>query len=420
MIDFSNLKKFIIDIVESNSTIIYFGIGTQFYNTKKSSVWDFKENQQFPPFIHDAKLKYFDKKILIILIDPAFENNYIPYIVSSSNNFLENSWTQSKIHENLFESSMDITVITINEYINWGIYKSQSQSQSQNDSSNYIDMEPVLLELCEYISRPNINSILFYHEFTGKNVILLENSIKTTFNFDETKICIDITRGADLSCYFNLTNPENYPVITIYEDKLKYLNPLGLNLSESTDILNKYEKFSFDSNFNSKLVDKFETNYLIDKPDELILYFQIVKSDAIIFELLTNGIISMIRQFYTMVEKKNFGMGMWGVKYFNIIKSKINSVNFDLVEEKLKLIDIINCDVNSIFDYDLRFNEIKHVILEELYKNLKLSLEILLLKYNSDKYIIDNIINELKNIENKYDFIKYFKNFINLTTKINI
>jgi len=410
MIDFTNLNKFIIEFIESNSTIIYFGVGTKFYSTNKSDEWDFKSNQQFPPFIHDAKLKYFDKKILIILIDPAFDDN-LPYIVSSSNNFLENSWIRSCSHTNLFESSFGISVVTLNQCINWGIYRTHEHN------SSYIDIEPILMELCEFIGKPNINSILFYHEFTGKNVILLENSIKRFYNYDDTKICIDITRGSDLSCYFNLTNPENYPIITIDENtnKLKYLNPSNQDIRKLTEIISKYKKYNFDS--GSGLFDRLETNYLIDKPEELILYFQIVKLDSITIELIENCLVTMIRQFYTMENKKNFGMGMWGVKYFDIIKSKFIEANFYFVEEKFKIIDDINLNSDNSKDYELIFEEIKSAILEELYNILKSIFNVLLLKYNIDEDYIGDFINRIKNLENKYEFVNYYKNFINLVTK---
>ena len=85
----------------------------------------------------------------------------------------------------------------------------------------------------------NTNTLLFYHEFTGSNVLMLEQEVKkkaTTFN--PNKICIDITRGSDMSCYFNLSNPEFYPIISLDEtNKLKYFNPDILSNNEKINII---------------------------------------------------------------------------------------------------------------------------------------------------------------------------------------
>jgi len=412
MIDFINLNTYISNIIKSNSTIIYIGVGTHYYGNNNNEIdnntninlkeWEFKYNQQFPPFIHDAKLKYFDKKILIILIDPAFKNNK-PYIVTDSNNFLDKSWTQSNIHSNLFESDMNLSVITISEYIKWGCFN------NTNDII-YYDIKPFLCELCELISNPDIDSILFYHEFTGKNTILLENIIKESVCFDNNKICIDITRGADLSCYFNLTDPENYPIIIVDEDsKLKYLNFLNLDKIKIRDIISTFKEINLD--FFS--INKNESNILFDKPYELILYFQIIKYDSILINLIKNSIISTLRQFYTMTEKINYGSKMYFLQYFHVIKSQINLINFDIIIDKLKIIDNINLN-NSDKDYESNFNKIHNSLLEEFYILLKLLLNNLLFKYNIDMDYIENFIFQLKNLNNKYNIIKYYDNFINI------
>jgi hypothetical protein len=337
MIDCDNLLEYIKNYIQINSTIIYFGVGTMFYpNQQYNDEWDYKNNQQFPPFLHDAKLKFFEKKILIILIDPVFNDCHCPYLVSDSKNFLENSWNQSTIFSNLYESSIGVSVIAIKKYIRWN---------DINSSSEYYNIKPLLIELCKFISKPEIDSLLFYHEFIGSNVILLENMIKKSFTesdiYDDNKICIDISRGADLSCYFNLTNPENYPIIKIDEkfEKLKYLNPSKLSIHEISEIIFKYNKFRFDI---SNLFDRQQTNYLIDKPDELIIFFQIHKSNLINIDLINKTIITTFRQFYSINNYTLLGTKMWAVEFFGMLESQISSINFKRVNELLQLIDEIN------------------------------------------------------------------------------
>ena len=434
MINCDNLLEYIKNDIQINSTIIYFGIGTMFYpNSNQEYIDDFeyKNNQQFPPFLHDAKLKFFEKNVLIILIDPAFDDDHCPYLISGSKNFLHNSWNKSSIYSNLYESSMGISVVTIKKYIRW---------DDINTCSEYYNIKSLLIELSKLISNPEIDSLLFYHEFTGSNVILLESMIKKSITgndiYDDNKICIDITRGADLSCYFNLTNPENYPVIKIDENfnTLKYINPSELSQIEMSEIIFKYKRFGFDYSINNNnnninnnnqnecynLFDKHNTNYLIDKPDELIIFFQIQKSDLIIIKLVINTIITTIRQFYSITNYSIFGTKMWAVKFFSLLEVQIPSINFKRVCELLQLIDEINLS-HSLEDknfeteqkYIENINMIKELILYELYLLFELSLQFILSKYYIKIFQIDDFINQIKNLENKYQINMFVENYIN-------
>ena len=436
MINCDDLTDFIKKYIESNPTIIYFGIGSMYYsNIPNENIvgnfidndWEYKNNQQFPPFLHDAKLKFFDKNILIILIDPGFNDDHCPYLVSGSKNFLQNSWTKSKIFSNLYESSFGISVITIKKYIQWN---------DKNTNPEYYNIKPLLTELCEFVSEPNIDSLLFYHEFTGSNVCQLEILIKKTTNYDPNKICIDITRGADLSCYFNLTNPENYPVIKINETdtKLKYLNPCKLSILEMSTIILKYKKFSFDfsqnnsidnninnnSNSSPTLFDQYKTNYLIDKPDELILFFQIHKLDLLNTKLVSNTIITTIRQFYTIGNYKLFGTKMWTVSSFDLLSIQIPLVDFTEVNGLLEIFDTINLTWNEKDDdfmneqkYLENINITKELIISELYSLLEISMQFILSKYPIEPDQIVNFMNEIKQLENKYQMNNFMENFVN-------
>ena len=245
-----NLMEYIKNHIKNNSTIIYFGIGSMFYsnNNNDNNEWEYKNNQQFPPFLCDAKNKFIEINILIILIDPAFEYLISPYIVNDCKNFLYNSWTKSSTFINLYESTLGVSVIYIKKRISW--------DNLNNDE--FFNIKPLIINLCEFISNPEIDALLFYHEFTGENVIRLEQIIKKSkinnqsIEFDNNKICIDITRCADLSCYFNLTNPENYPIITFDNNKLKYLNLTNFSNMEIKEIISKHKKFTFDVNNNDK------------------------------------------------------------------------------------------------------------------------------------------------------------------------
>ena len=463
MIEPENLLDFIKNTIQINSTIIYFGIGTKYYGNENENTnnnyfnkWDYKDNQQFPPFLFDAKLKFFDKKILIILIDSAFEDKHSPYIVSDGKNFLQNSWEKSNIYGNLYESTMGISVITMSKFIRWDDINKQNyldvldeqnvsnvltstKTTEITKSKEFVQLEklsfnivPMLIELSRFISNPEIDSLMFYHEFTGSNTCLLESIVKQSFDYDDNKICIDITRGANLSCYFNLTNPEFYPVIKIDDNtnKLKYLNHSKLSIDEITKIISQYKKFGFKYNHynsnnsnnsnNSSIFDINDTNYLIDKPDEMIIFFQIYKSDLIIVKLIEDSIVTTIRQLYSIKNYNILGIDMWGVKNFGILENKIKSINFNIVVENLKLIDEINQEYNKITDKNMygdniyidNIDVVKDSITTELYNIFKLALYYIFFKYDVDNETIDNFINELKNIQDKYEIMNIFKEFV--------
>lgn len=432
MIGENNLFDFIKNTIDNKPTIIYFGIGSMFYESGSQDYkdgWEFKENQQFPPFLHDAKLKFFDNNILTILIDPSFGNcngngnsketevesgnnlNAIPYLVSKSNNFLKDSWTKSNIHSNLFISSFDVSIIVIPKAIKWNDDLIDESMETNQDM--YFNIVPLLSELCKYISKPNINSLLFYHEFTGSNVIKLESIIKNEIKeliFDNNKICIDITRGADLSCYFNLSSPENYPLIVL-ENKLKYLNPSKLSLERKKQIISEYKKHISDITESNNTT----TFYLIEKTYDYILFFQMHKIDTYVNKLIMNTIIVTIRQFYTITNIKLFGTKMWAVKDFDKLEAIDETLNFSHIMEILKLFDDINNNIET-FENEEHIDTIKsirHMCLNELDNLLKKSLYYVLFKYDVSEEQIDNYIIQNHKLINKNDMCKIFYEFVN-------
>jgi hypothetical protein len=435
MITLHTLKDYIIKFINSNdSSIIYFSTGSYCHANKYNEEldtyirhWGFEENQQFPPFLHDFKFKHLDVPILIILIDPSFNDNQ-PYIVSSSDNFLDKSWTTSQEFLNLYLSSFRLNVIKISDKISWG----DKFIESQTD----FNFEKLMIELCEYISNQSSNSVLFYHEFTGSNVILFEHLVrKNTIKFDPNKICIDITRGADMSCYFNLSNPEFYPIITYDElNKLKYINPDMLTNDYKTHIIEKYKKFTH--GFNDNLVDcifsKFNCNYLFQTPHEIILCFQIIKNDQVILNYISNRILSLIRYFYVCGENKDFNLKIWGIQHIislkNYIQNKFsveyldykyttNSLNtLNIVVDNIKLIDEINQNKFSNNPNDHNYNEnikfLKNEIIFNLYLVIKEILTDIIIKYQINIFEVDELITELRELKDKYNMIDVYKKFI--------
>jgi hypothetical protein len=439
MITLNTLKEYITNFIDSNySSVIYFSIGSYIPIDKVNKEinnlvnWKFEENQQFPPFIHDFKLKNYDTPILIILIDPNFDDE-LPYIVSSSNNFLENSWRVSDEFSNLYLSSMGINIIKISDYVFWG--------QNFILNPNNFNFEEFMIELCNKISNDIHNTLLFYHEFIGTNVMLFENLIKKNcYNFDSNKICIDITRGSDLSCYFNLSNPEFYPVIIQYEtNKLKYINPDLPTNDEKSKIICEYKKFTngFEENKEDCIFSKTKVNFLFQTPYQIILCFQIIKSDKIILNNIQNGIIPIIRYLYVTTNNENINLKMWGISHLEYIQSYIKNNNsldnifnkylydildiIDNVIKNIKLIDDINSDLSCDELNNKQINDntniIKNTIIIDLFEIIKKILTNILIKYNIEETLIDNLIKNLENTNNKYEMCPIYKKFI---TSLNI
>lgn len=459
-INFYNLVDFVKDFVFKNrKSIIYVGGGTKFNNGMiNNEEWKMGENQQLPLFISNAKSKCFDIKVLLILIDPDFDPEYNkePYIVSE-NNMYSGSWNVSPYSKNHYISEFGLEVIVISESIYWGysfIEKTKDYDYNHNDMKEIFDFEIILTELCKIISNNDVNSLLFYHEFTGLNVSHLKNLIKNRIIYDERKICIDITNDSNLSCYVNLSEPINYPVIDfISSDKLVYISPDILTNQEKKQIVENYKKFTieyfnnkqiFNTNFNRNTIyqeDEFsiDTNYLFDKTNEYILCFQIIQNDYNLLKLIINGIISMIRQLTTDKNNKNFGTKMYVYPSVIELKNKFNIGRFKTIETNFELLDQLNVDTNY-YDIDGKIsnwtditeeeniikeknkliNDIKTNILSELYDVLEyIGIEILD-KYNIEKDVVKEFIKEFKQVSDKYHLIDYFKKFIENISNIQI
>jgi hypothetical protein len=430
MINLENLEEFVIKYINTNkSSIIYIGGGTYCYSGNlEDNVWRFDKNQQFPLFLRDFKSKNPQIPILIILIDPVFDLNITPYIVNSTDQFYSGSWEKSKINSNHYHSKLDIDVIVISDRIVWG-------ENLQREKNNYFNFENLMVNLCDKVSELKSNTLMFYHEFTGLNVLELEHLIKQkTINFNPNKICIDITRGSDMSCYFNLSNPEFYPVIEFNEfnefNKLKYSNTNVLSNDAKTYIIRTYKKFTdgFEIPDSTCKYYPYKPNYLFATNPNIIMCFQIIKYDKIIFKLISDGLIPLIRYLYVCTDNTNFNNKIWGISHFNKLKIHINNFSFihnydykndvflsdrvNLVDDNIKLIELINSNINDNPDYNEIISHLKENVICGLFDIIKNILVNILIKYEINVIVVEDFIDNLKQLENKYNMIPLYKNFI--------
>ena len=387
------LVNIIEKMVSIEPIIIYIGVGTE-YHSISDTIWNFKDNQQFPPFIHDAKLKFSNIKIIIILIDSLLSD--IPYMITDDSSLLTDTWVQDSKYFNMFKSSMNLDVIAIREEITWGDF--------DNNSIISKNITEIMIQLCTIVNLSN--SLLFYHEFTGRNPILLEHYLKKNIDYNSNKICIDITKGADSSCYFNLLDPENYPIITYCNNsELLYLNPNNLNKEQEKIIYEKYKYYT---------KDIINENQLISTEDELVLYFQIVKQEKLIIKLLNNSIISLIRQLYTLTNIEHINSKMCQIQYFDHLKIKFEFVKkpIDNILTKLLIIDNLHLNEQNSSDYINNVNTIKIQLLDDLNLILKLILLDIGWKHNLHIENIELLMKQFNQLDNKYNIMSIFIKFI--------
>ena len=325
---------------------------------------------------------------------------------------------------------MGLNVIKISASVIWG--------DNLINYKNIFNFEQLMIEICNIVSKNTSNTLLFYHEFIGTNVIILEHLIrKKSIGFDSNKICIDITRGSDLSCYFNLSNPEFYPIVSIsLLNKLKYINPNILSNDKKSNIISQYKKFTngFDNNTNSDF-SKINMNYLFQIPEEIILCFQIIKHDKILLNHILDGIISLIRYFYVCTDNEKINMKMYGINYLFHLQYNIENQNsienpcdenpcdgniiccldkINNIIENIQFIDELNCNKHMYveIEYENNINIIKQKIICNLFDIIKGILIDIFTKYKIDVFKIHNFIENLKGLSNKYDMMENYKKFI--------
>lgn len=398
------LKKYLIKYIESNEPkIIYFGIGSEFYNSNnKVNVWKLNENQQFPLFLHDFKVEHMDVQIIIILID--INMSYKPYLITEPNRFYSNSWTQDEQYLNIFKSKHKIDVISIKEEVYWDDYEKVNITELNNFTR-------LIIYLSEVISKSD-NCLLFYHEFTGKNVHKFENMIYNfCYNFNFEKICIDITRGSDFSCYFDLSKPESYPIITYFENKLKYINSKMLKLKLKKYICTKYINYK-------KKYNKHELN---DK--DYLLYRQIIQENLIVVKLLNNTVVPFIRICEiepTLFISRDMSKFIKDFTYLDYIQQN-KEISKCLLNSKTtfyKIIKFINnddfkhkleCNVN--IKLDEKFSQLIKSFLENLYEIIDLIIFKMGLSFNLKDNLPYQLCWNIRNIKDKYKITSLIQNY---------
>jgi hypothetical protein len=287
--------------------VIYMGIGTHYYNL---SGWIHEINQQFPVFLHDWKINNPDIPIKIILFDQCTKS--VPYIITDPSSFFAGSFVKNERYSNVYTSEFGIEVYSFPMNVNWF-----------NDCFNtdgYYDITGLIIDIVKFVS--DANYLFFFHEFTGRNPENLEYEIKKLINFDENKVCIDITRGRDLSCRVDFSEPENYPLIDLNNKNISWINPKFIKLDKRQELIDK---------FTNKEITTIECPYYSKNIFDYYLFKHIINNNQYIYNICKK-IIYVMRSLYN----KDSEFSKWAeisIGKLNILNIKIP--NIEIIISKL-------------------------------------------------------------------------------------
>ncbi len=394
MLTINQIPDFIQTKVGDIPTVIYIGVGSEFLprdresNLSESSesysnvkIWEPNQNQQFPLFLQNFKLYNPDVQIIILLIDGVIRTK--PLIVQETDRFYSGRWTNDYF-PNVFESEQLITVATFKNNINW-----------HNLSENLINPLNMLIQLIKNIE--STNTILFYHEFTGLDVSIVENQVikKLGESYNRNKVCIDISRGEIGDCFPDFSSPNLYPIINKCNNtnKLIHMDPRNIDLDYKLDLYQKINNLNPDKNLRINLFDTIQS--------DTILYLQLACLNKVIINKVCNSVFVILRQIKINPEPiPDLSASVEAIKYLSYEFMDI----FDIISHVCKLIINCNKDKEKIMENKIIITNLCYDIIvyfaKKLYSN-----------YSTNEMAIEDLVVEMKNTTNLYNLANVYKNF---------
>lgn len=366
-----------------NQSIIYIGVGTHYNNDNELNNWNFNLNQELPIFLHDFKLNYPSVPIKIILFDKA---TTVPYIVTNTDSFYSESFICDSKYSNVYNSTYGIKVYNFSINVDWNnnIY------DAINDTYNITNL---LFKIVSKVS--NSNNLLFFHEFTGRNPAYLENEIKKMIDYDNTKICIDISRGQDLSCSVDFANPENYPLIKFDNHNITWINPFNIPYEKQYEITKIYINEKVDIN-KCPYNDEFTFNYFLFK--------QIINKNQEIY----NYCKSLMYWFRTFRDKdlKELFVNFVNIK-FKLLDAKmtfLTEISNKIISNLLMIRDLLNKD--SMNDTMILYKNDTITLLKEYIIKALTFINPLIIREEFNQLFLS-----FDTVEDKYKILPIFNNF---------
>jgi hypothetical protein len=336
------------------------------------------------------KINYPDIPIKIILFDQAEKSD--PYIITDPSSFFAGSFLTNERYSNVYKSEFGIEVYSFPMNVNWF-----------NDSFNkegYYDITGLIIDIVKNVS--DTNYLFFFHEFTGRNPENLEHEIKKLIIFDENKVCIDITRGRDLSCCVNFSEPENYPLIDLNNKNISWINTKFIKLDKRQELIDK---------FTNKEITTIECPYYSKNMFDYYLFKHITNNNQYIYNICKK-IIYIMRTLYN----KDSEFSKWAeisIGKLNILNIKIP--NIEIIISKLfagiiQIKDVVEqgLDKDAIYPYKIAILEDLKSIIEICLGNIKplpeeeLSVLFIMFDTVDDKCNLISIFNDFCSIHNMH------------------
>lgn len=395
LFDPNNLPTEIFENKTSSPCIIYMGVGTHFNGKSHKSDWEHKYNQQFPSFIHDWKLNSPNTTIKIILFDSLGVDD--PYIYWNTSSFYSNTFVRDSKYSNVFRSEFGIEVYSFPYNVNW--FKNDFNRQGYYDISNI---------LVDIVGKINDGYLFFYHEFTGRNPEQLEYEISQKVKFNDRRVCIDISRGRDLSCMVDFSEPENYPLILSngFGD-IEWLNIKYIPVEKQFELIDKFtEESKIDSEEFSRLIS-FTCPYLNSKVFEYYLYRQIKSKNLSVYNVCKK-ILYGIKSFYEI--SREFTIYDWeNLSQIQLLKEKVlmeDDTDSDYIKKFNDCIGILKgcTDINILKQNKKLGLDLIKKIMFRCIKNIK----------RVDEDIIIDLFYKFDITQDKYKLVGIFNNFMEI------
>jgi hypothetical protein len=244
--------------------------------------------QQFPPFLQKIKKNEPSIPIFLILIDPILEQ--IPQCIIQGNDInsrefvLPSLWDSKKEikwnnnqYTNVFTSDNKIKVLCFNEYVEWNETEHARQGvairagaviptqgvairagaiiptqgvairagaviPTQGVAIRVGTVIPIYKQLLAYNKKiiESKNSLLFVHDFSGRNMSLLTNKMDLLLKDNLKYIMYDISLRGNEVCYLN-EDVNCEPQIKL-NNRLEIVNPFLIKNKDMFDVIKKQEE----------------------------------------------------------------------------------------------------------------------------------------------------------------------------------
>jgi hypothetical protein len=348
--------------------IHYISVGSAMLLAKHENEVSQDYCQQYPPFIQDIKNNYPEVNITILLMDSVLEQ--VPYCITNQlQNYVWNNNEYSNVFVGkLFDNTKQNNVITIycfNDMVNW-----LPGEQIKNTINIY---NQLLIYQNKIID--NADSLLFFHDFTGRDVSELATIMDNVLKNNRKYVMYDITVRKDAGCYVKLNDDINKPIIIRENKRLEIFNPFNIT-NTSTFISNLGKEQKNISNMIEQLMLVIKRK-IIDWEEHFTLYRQLLSNDAkknnMEMSILNKEIYKDIKKAYMLycnsLQKKNleYCLDLAKNSMFISLRNSLNTLPLDDFTKDQCIISYEEqlLTTNNIFNWGNNINGFLNTLVNE-------------------------------------------------------